>query len=136
MIPRSDLIREWAAAWSSRNVDIVLAFYTHDVVYEDVTFDLTFNGTDELRGFVNTMYEFCPDLTLETRLQVVDGDDVAFEWTMSGTQRGDLADIPAAGRTFSVNGMSRAEFRGDRMSLCIDYWDMATVRKCLTGGPE
>jgi hypothetical protein len=54
---------------------------------------------------------------------------------MSGHQRGDMGDMVAAGGHFSVRGMSRAEFRGDEFSSCIDYWDMVTVRKSLGHTP-
>lgn len=133
MSNRSELIKKWAKVWSSGEVDTLLAFYTDDVEYTDVTFGTTFNGTEEFRGFGHTMYEFSQDLKLETHAEVIDGDNVAFEWTMSGTQHGDLGDIRAEGRPWAVKGMSRAKFRGDQMSVCIDYWDMVTVRECLTG---
>ena len=132
---RSDLIQEWAAAWSSGDIERVMRGYAEDVVYEDVVLDVVFNGKDEFRTFVQTMYAFAPDLKLDIISEVVSGDSAAFEWTMSGTQRGDLGDMVAAGKTFSVRGMSRAAFHGDLFSSCIDYWDMVTVRKALGYAP-
>lgn len=47
-----------------------------------------------------------PDLhTGFTRL-VAHGEWVATEWTLTGTHTGDFPDLPATGRSFSVQGVS------------------------------
>ena len=47
------VLERWAAAWSSGDVEKVLALFTDNVVYEDVTFGSVNHGTKELHEFAN-----------------------------------------------------------------------------------
>ena len=55
----------------------------------------------------------------------------AGEWTLSGTQRGDMPGIPATGKQFSVRGVSILELEDGKIRRCSDYWDMAEFLKQL-----
>jgi SnoaL-like domain len=58
------LPNEWARAWSSSNdSERLLALFTDDCIFEDVTFGVATRGKDELRGFVNRAFAAVPDLT-------------------------------------------------------------------------
>jgi predicted ester cyclase len=48
--------------------------------------------------------ESFPDLTYEITSLLVDGDEVAFWWQASGTQRGRFGDLPATGRAVEYHG--------------------------------
>jgi ketosteroid isomerase-like protein len=48
--------------------------------------------------------EAFPDLTYQVTSLLVDGDEVAFWWQASGTQRGRFGDLPATGRAVEYHG--------------------------------
>ena len=124
-------IAEWAAAWSSHDMERLLPLFTEDVVYEDVTMDVVNRSTAELRAFGEGFFSGFPDVTFEVCSRFSNGTTGAAEWVMRGTHRGDLPGMPATGKRVDVRGVSIFEFAGHSIRRCSDYWDMATFLKQL-----
>ncbi len=120
------LIDDWAAGWSSQDVDKVVALFTDDGVYEDVQLGVVNHGKAEIKAFLNAMFNAFPDSKLELHRRFSYGTPASAEWTWSGTQTGDLSGIPATNKSASVRGTSVFELQGDKIRRCSDYWDMAT----------
>jgi uncharacterized protein (TIGR02246 family) len=76
------VLDQWAAAWSSSDVDKVLPLFTDDVVYEDVTFGSVNHGRRELHDFAKGTFEAFADLKFELKSRVIaaDGKSGAMEW--------------------------------------------------------
>ncbi len=107
------LAQDLIDAWNTHDPEHILALFTEDLVYEDVTF----------AAF--------PDLRFELTSAVVAGDRGAAEWTMTGTHRGDFPGLPATGKSFTVRGASIFDLAGDKLRHNRDYWDFATLLRQL-----
>jgi predicted ester cyclase len=73
-----------------------------------------------------------PDLHLEVRGVLADGDRVAQEWTATGTNEGELMGLEPTGRRIEVIGCTVAAFNPDgsvRESQL--YWDVAGLMRQL-----
>lgn len=127
----SDLLDEWAAFWSSHDMDGVTALFTDDCTYEDVTLGVVNHGKEELRQFGSGFLAAMPDVEFRLNSKVAGQDRAALEWTMTGTQTGPLGDLPATGKSCTVRGSSVLELRNGLFSRCSDYWDMMTLLKQL-----
>lgn len=57
-----------------------------------------------------------PDLRFDIQEAIEDHNVVVIRWVMSGTHRGDLPNLPATGRSFSVSGMTFYYF--DQGKIC------------------
>ena len=57
-----------------------------------------------------------PDLRFDIQESIEGEDTVAIRWMMSGTHLGDLPNLPATGRSFSVSGMTFYSF--DEGQIC------------------
>jgi steroid delta-isomerase-like uncharacterized protein len=129
----SDLERvldEWATAWSSHEPERVLALFTDDCVYEDVTFGVVNHGQAELRAFAEGAFAAIPDFKFELTTRFVAGTWGSMEWVMSGTHQGDFPGMPATGKRFSsVRGATVVELQGAKIRRCSDYWDAATFMR-------
>ena len=125
----AELLVELAAAWTEHNVDKLLSLCTDDCVYEDVTMAVVNRGKKELQAFATGVLAAFPDFKMNVNCALVAGEGAAMEWTMAGTHRGDLAGMPATGKTFTVRGASMCEFADGRIKRISDYWDMSTFRK-------
>jgi steroid delta-isomerase-like uncharacterized protein len=125
------VLDQWAAAWSSSDVDKVLPLFTDDVVYEDVTFGSVNHGRRELHDFAKGTFEAFADLKFESKSRVVaaDGKSGAMEWIWRGRQIKDLPELPATNKSFEVRGASVVEFADGKISRDSDYWDLATYVK-------
>jgi steroid delta-isomerase-like uncharacterized protein len=122
------LLDGWASAWSSKDVAKLLALFTEDAVYEDVTFGEVNQGSQELRKFATGVFDAFADLTFELKSRFVsaDGRRGALEWLWRGRQTEDLPGLPATGKPFEVRGASVVEFRDGKISRNADYWDLTT----------
>jgi steroid delta-isomerase-like uncharacterized protein len=125
------LITEHWAAWSSHNMERVLALFTEDLLYEDVTLGVMNRSAAELRVFGEGFFSGFPDVTFEVRSSFANGTNGSAEWVMRGTHKGDLPEMPATGKRVDVRGASVFEFAGDKIRRCSDYWDKATLLRQL-----
>ncbi len=123
----SAFMRQAFAAWNSHDPDKVVAFYTEDVVYEDVAYGAVNHGTAELRRFAAGFFEAVPDLNLEVISTSAHNGHGAVEWVLSGTDKG----LYKTGKRFSVRGASVFEMRGGKCSANKDFYDFATIMRQL-----
>jgi steroid delta-isomerase-like uncharacterized protein len=118
------LLEEWAAAWSAHAPERVVALFTNDCVYEDVTMGVVNRGKSELTTFAEGIFDAFPDFAIELASHFAAGACAGMEWTMSGTHRGDLPGLPATGKRFTLRGATILELQEDKIKRCSDYWDM------------
>jgi steroid delta-isomerase-like uncharacterized protein len=123
------VLEEWAAAWSSHDTEGLLALFTDDCVYEDVTFGVVTHGKQELRVFADGAFAAAPDTRFELTCRFVEASRGAMEWVMSGTHRGAFPGLPGTGMRFSVRGATLLELRSGRIRRNSDYWDAATFMR-------
>ena len=122
-----DFVEEYAAAWSTQNVEMILSFFTEDCVYEDVALGRVNTGKQELEAFLRTTFVAIPDFHIEPKATFAAGPQAANEWVMSGTQRGSFPGIPATNKRFSVRGASIMEMEEGKIRRNTDYWSLAAL---------
>ena len=122
-----DSLDEWAAGWSTQDIERVISLCTDRCVYEDVPLGVVNHGKQELRAFGQQVFDAFPDFKIELTTHVAANDWAMLEWTMSGTHRGDLPGMPATSKPFSVRGATALQLEDGRISRNSDYWDMATL---------
>ena len=127
------LLDDWALAWSpgdGGNPERILALFTDNCVFEDVTFGVVTRGKQELRSFANGAFAAVPDFKYTLRSRFVASRWAAIEWVMSGTHNGDFPGIPATGKHFSsVRGSTILELETGKIRRESDYWDAASFMK-------
>jgi steroid delta-isomerase-like uncharacterized protein len=127
------LLDDWAVAWSSgdsSDPEQILALFTDDCVFEDVTFGVVARGKEELRSFATGAFAAVPDFRYRLRSRFATSRWAAIEWVMSGTHNGDFPGIPATGKRFSsVRGSTILELEAGKIRRESDYWDAATFMK-------
>jgi steroid delta-isomerase-like uncharacterized protein len=127
------LIDQWAAAWSSHDMERVLALITDDCIYEDVALGQVFHDKEELRAFGQGVFDASPDFRIEVTAQSLSGLVAHAEWVISGTDQGGLIDgQPATGKRYSFRGASGFELRDDKIRRCSDYWNRTTLLNQLS----
>lgn len=119
-------LASYAEAWSSHDIERIASFFTDDCSYEDVALGVLNRGKEQLKAFVQATFAAFPDFAIEPRSLFAAGEWAATEWVMSGTHHGDLPEIPATGKGFSVRGVSILELQGGKIRRNSDYWDMAS----------
>ena len=125
------ILDDWEAAWSVHDIDKLLSLFTDDCVYEDVTLGAVHHGKAELKGFADLLFAAFPDFKVELASGFIAGNWAGAEWTMSGTHKGDLPELPATGKHFSVRGSTIRELRKGKIKRNSDYFDRVTFLKQL-----
>jgi steroid delta-isomerase-like uncharacterized protein len=125
------IVDQWASAWSSHDVDRVLRLFIDDCIYEDVPTGSVNVGKDALRDFAEFFFAIAPDLKVELSSRLEAERLAVGEWKMSGTQQGDMPNLPATHKPFSIRGVSILELQDGKIRRCTDYWDMSAFLKQL-----
>jgi len=127
----TDVIRDYAAAWCSHDVNSLLAVFTNDCIFEDVTLGVTNRGKEELKAFAETFFRFAPDLRLEVAHSAIGREFAACEWVFSGTQRMEFMGKPANGKRWSFRGVSFIELADGKIKRLSDYWNLSAFLEQL-----
>ncbi|MGW7514496.1 ester cyclase [Streptomyces sp. NPDC054796] len=80
-------------------------------------------GPRAARAALQMYCEVFPDLRVTVAEVLADGDKVICRWTFAGTQTGDLPDVPATGRKFSVEGITVDRHEDGKLAESWSAWD-------------
>ena len=61
---KTPIADSWIGAWNSHDPEKVIAIFTPDVLFEDVTFGVSNYGSAELRKFTASIFDAVPDAKL------------------------------------------------------------------------
>lgn len=88
--------------------------------------------------FIASMYDpfiaAFPDLHIEVRGIVAQGDEVVIRWTASGTHHGPFGPVPASGVGVQFRGMTWQRYQDGRLLEGEDSWDMHALIQALQTG--
>lgn len=122
-----EAVRKELEALNRQDVEGVMAFYTEDVVFDDISLPEPLKGAEEMREFMHGMYAAFPDLHIELRSLFGEEDIVAAEYDLMGTHQGEMEGHPPTGKTFKVRALSTYEYDGSRFTKETFYWDSASM---------
>ena len=118
-----DLVRGYAEAVASRELEQIWPYYHDDIVYEDVAVAQVYRGIDETKRFyAASMSALDVCWKVDTICATRDGFGIA--WRMSGRHVKDLPGMPATQRRFSVPGASIAEVSDGQIVHNRDFWNL------------
>jgi steroid delta-isomerase-like uncharacterized protein len=125
--PRQAVLDE-IADLSRGDLEAVLAYYTDDVYFEDVTVSEPCHGKDEMRDFMAIFYRGFPDLHIEVR-HCVAGDEgtVVAEYDLIGTHQGEFLGHAPTGRGFRIKACSVYQHNGELFTRETVYYDSASL---------
>ena len=126
------LVEEFIAAYNRKDAPGALACFTHDAIYQDVTYG-THSGQDELKKMLERMF-LEADACWKIRTLVADAGRVAIEWTIDSQI---TAAVPqSAGKQVRLFAMGLFEFRDGRIASYREYLDFGQVLLQLGVSPE
>jgi steroid delta-isomerase-like uncharacterized protein len=125
--PRQAVLDE-IADLSRGDLEAVLAYYTDDVYFEDVTVPQPCRNKSEMRDFMAIFYRGFPDLHIDVRSCVAcDGGTVVAEYDLMGTHTGEFVGHQPTGRSFRIKAVSVYEHDGDLFTRESVYYDSASL---------
>jgi len=99
------IVRRWVdEAWNNGDFSSVEKLYPPSYTLHFGGMPET-KGAEGLAGFISVYRNALPDLRMEIKDMLADGDRVVWRVTTSGTHLGDFLGIPPSGRPVSVNAI-------------------------------
>lgn len=134
----SAFARRWVSAWNSRDADRVVGLYMADGVHR-MSAGSPYEGSDAIGAMVRRSLDAYPDLSFSVRdsfgIALGAGWRIVIEYTMRGTQTGEINGREGSGRPIEVDGALVATLGADlRISEVIDYVDHHAIRVQQGGG--
>ena len=128
MVDPAQLVRNEIADLSRGDLEGVLAYYTDDVFFHDVSAPPC-HGKQEMRDFMAIFYRGFPDLRIEISNVIAQGRLVAAEYDLLGTHTGTFLEHGPTGRAFRVPALSvyEQEPDGPLFSRETVYYDSASL---------
>ena len=120
------LVEQHFKAWSSGDIDGIVACFSEECVFEDLALQATFEGHAALREFAAAAFAALPDFQWTATKIFSDGANVCIESHFSGTQTGDFPGIPATGKAVDIPCLTVEEIRDGKVRRHRDYWSLAT----------
>lgn len=110
------VVRDFCAAWSRRDADELLGFFTDDAVYHNMPM-APVSGRDAIRQVFELFLPPSERIDWEIRHLACAGTIVLTERVDRFVMAGRMVELPVAGIF---------ELRGDRIAAWRDYFDMQT----------
>ncbi len=132
----AQLVQNLIEAWNAHDANQVAALYAPDYEEEDIA------AADRHRSPIAARAKFIlylrafPDLRLEAEEIVIQGNNAALSWILTGTHRGSLMNIPATGRSVRVRGVSMMTMADGRIKRTCRVWDLAGLLRTFGLLPE
>ncbi len=120
--------------WNEKNVDSIPEFvhpaYTIHTDNGDAWEGKTLNN-DEFRARLNDSFGPFPDIHFEILSAISDGDCVAINWIMTGTQLGPIGGVPPTGKSIHTKGLTIYHFSNGKICGHSQVFDRTTVMRQL-----
>jgi steroid delta-isomerase-like uncharacterized protein len=100
------IAQRFAQAWTAGNLDIVDELAAPEFIASYPIPPEPMRGAEQFKTFLTALFAGLPDAAVTVDEILAEGDKVACRWTMRGTHRGTLFDIPATGRSVQISGFT------------------------------
>ena len=118
------VVRDFCAAASTRDPEVLRAFFSDDVVYHNIPMAPA-EGIDATMAVIDMFLGMCEALEFEVHHVASDGSTVLTERTDVFTMKGKSAPLPVMGAFDAVDG---------KITAWRDYFDMAQVTAMFEAG--
>jgi steroid delta-isomerase-like uncharacterized protein len=125
------IVERLVEAWNSHDVEQVMALYAPEYQEEDVGQPAPSRGLESVRRSVRRYLTAFPDMQLTLDDVLVQGNRAAFLWTLTGTHRGGLMNIPPSGRPVRVRGTTLLTVEAGKITRNVRIWDMAGMLRAI-----
>jgi limonene-1,2-epoxide hydrolase len=117
------VVRAFCEAWSRRDVDEILGYFTDDAVYHNIPVDPA-QGKDAIRATLELFVPPSTEISFEVLKLAADGPIVHTERVDRFVINGNTVEIPVAG-VFEISG--------DKIAAWRDYFDMQQFMSQVSG---
>lgn len=123
--------RVFEEVWNQRKLEVADQLLASDYVSHDPASPDFGRGPDALKRLVKYYTDAFPDTHFTVDEMISEGDRVVARWTVTGTQRGQLGDIPATNRQVTVTGVEIVRISNGKVQEARTTWDALGLMRQL-----
>jgi len=106
--------------WNEANLTIVDEVYAPEIVRHDCGVPEDIVGLENMKNYLKNFFNAFPDLHITVDEMIVAGNKVVQRWTMTGTNKGSMGDMPPTGKNVRFSGVSIGHFVNGK---AVEIWD-------------
>ncbi len=122
---------EHLAHQSRGNIPALHNDYAEHAIVEDSMHPHPFVGRAAIMGRKNMITAAASEAQITVTNRVVHGNQVTAEWVATGIHTGDLPDLPASGRPFTLRGVTVVVRHDDKIVREALYYNVAELHRQL-----
>ena len=130
------LIRELLDAMRAHDIERSTSYYAEDCVLDIIPVRDLIRGRDGLAGAWGMAWTAFPDQYYTEKNMFAQGDWVAFEGIMGGTNKGEYLGLPPTGKHISVPVSFTWRLVGGKVKEWHSYWDAADLLRQMSVIPQ
>ncbi len=116
-----ETVNKFCAAWSRRNLDELMGFFTDDAEYQNIPMGPAAKGKEAIKKVINSFLPMAKGLEFKVLNTAANGNVVFNE-------RMDIFDL-GGGKKIELPVAGVFEVRGDKVAKWRDYFDLAMYTK-------
>ena len=114
---------------NAHNVDMIDSFCTAEFVDHNPDMNHSGKGLEDLKASFREFIAGFPDIKMTPDFMIAEGDKVAVHITMTGTNSGAMGNMPATGKSFSVEAIDIIQIKDGKAT---DRWGFGDAMKMMT----
>jgi len=122
------IIRKVVGYFNNGDLDGYLGLYAEDTALHYLPPGMP-GGVAGARLFYGMFMAAFPDIHVDIKDILVEGDRAAVRIILTGTQKGELMGVPASGKPISVSAISILRFAGGK---CVERWSELDMMGLMT----
>jgi uncharacterized protein (TIGR02246 family) len=132
------MVRSLIAGWESGDPAIIEELFRPDAVYDDFPNQHTYQGVQEIAGYVTALHDWADDVYFNVGDVHVTREGAVVEWVFSAVQARPIgSDVTVAtGREVTVNGVTIIQIEDGLIVRAADYMDTQPLMLQLGGRLE
>jgi steroid delta-isomerase-like uncharacterized protein len=123
-----DLLTE---LWNTGNLELLPQIFGEEAERNDPNFPQPLRGREQIGRSIREVHASFPDFELQIKHRICESDQVATEWTCSGTHTGVFQGIPPTGKRVTIIGISLNRIRDNKIVEERAYFDRLALLQQL-----
>ncbi|MFT3805488.1 ester cyclase [Arenimonas sp.] len=127
------LLDDYLSAWNAHDIPGAGSYLDEGVLYLDVSVGEVQRGRQAAEdNVIGVLMRAMPDLEWTLRGDpIIQGNGIAYEWQLTGTNTGTWAGIPASQQKVNIKGGTIMRVKDGKIFYQADYYDVASLNRQL-----
>ena len=130
------LAMKWIEAYNSHDTDALVSLYDVNATNLQYPWGKETRGPEAMRNTFNNVFQAFPDIHIEAKNIIAEGDWIVIAWRFSGTMKGTFSGSAPNNNSFDMHGCEMFQIANGKIRVQRGYWDKSTMFRQLKINPD